>query len=699
MAAKRPEIAVEDLGPLEAAGELADLATEIAAHDRRYYQDDDPTISDSDYDALRRRNAAIEARFPELKRPDSPSDRVGATAASGFAKVRHRQAMLSLENAFGAAEVADFIGRLRRFLALDEAEPVALLAEPKIDGLSASLYYQGGVLVQGATRGDGKNGEDVTRNLRTIADVPQQLSGSGWPAEMEIRGEVFLGKQDFVALNQAQEETGKPPYANPRNAAAGSLRQLDPAVTAERPLSFFAYAWGLLSAPFAETISEARRELENWGFRLNEPAVLCHDLKALLAHYAHLEQSRADLDFELDGVVYKVDRLDWQDRLGVVSRAPRWAIAHKFPAQQAETKLHEIEIQVGRTGALTPVARLEPVTVGGVTVTNATLHNEDEIARKDVRPGDTVVVQRAGDVIPQVVRVVIGKRPSDSKSFVFPEICPECQSPALRPEGEVVRRCSGGLLCPAQAVERLRHFVSRNAFDIEGLGAKQVAAFWRDGLVREPAELFTLANRNARLEPPLAEREGWGELSAANLFAAIEAKREIGLERFIFALGIRRIGQANARLLARTYENAEAFFAMLDEAVREPEGEALAGLENIDGIGPDIAAVLTGFMNEPHNQKIIAELRGVLTIIDAEAPTGSSPLAGRTVVFTGTLETMSRAEAKARAEALGAKVAGSVSKKTDYVVAGPGSGSKEKKARELGLEVLDEAQWRELSGE
>jgi DNA ligase (NAD+) len=400
MAAKRPEIAAEDRGPLEASGELADLATEIAAHDRRYYQDDDPTISDSDYDALRRRNAAIEARFPELKRPDSPSDRVGATAASGFAKVRHRQAMLSLENAFGAAEVADFIGRLRRFLVLDEAEPVALLAEPKIDGLSASLYYQGGVLVQGATRGDGENGEDVTRNLRTIADVPQQLSGSGWPAEMEIRGEVFLGKQDFVALNQAQEETGKPPSAHPRNAAAGSLRQLDPAVTAERPLSFFAYAWGLLSAPFAETISEARRELENWGFRLNEPAVLCHDLKALLAHYAHLAQSRADLDFELDGVVYKVDRLDWQDRLGVVSRAPRWAIAHKFPAQQAETKLHEIEIQVGRTGALTPVARLEPVTVGGVTVTNATLHNEDEIARKDVRPGDTVVVQRAGDVIP-----------------------------------------------------------------------------------------------------------------------------------------------------------------------------------------------------------------------------------------------------------------------------------------------------------
>ncbi len=694
---KRPEVAVEDLSPREAAAELSQLAAEIAAHDRRYHQDDAPTIDDADYDALRRRNAAIEARFPDLKRPDSPSDRVGAAPASGFAKVRHRQAMLSLDNAFASEEVADFIGRLRRFLGLAGDEPVALLAEPKIDGLSASLFYQDGIFVQGATRGDGISGEDVTRNLMTIADVPQRLAGIGWPLEMEIRGEVYLGKRDFAALNKAQELAGRPPYANPRNAAAGSLRQLDPAVTAERPLSFFGYAWGLLSQPFAETVSAARERLREWGFVLNEPALLCHDLDQILAHYAHLESSRAALDYDIDGVVYKVDRLDWQDRLGVVSRAPRWAIAHKFAAEQAETVLHKIDIQVGRTGALTPVARLEPVTVGGVVVTNATLHNEDEIERKDVRPGDSVVVQRAGDVIPQVVRVIAEKRPVGSQPFVFPDTCPECGSAALRPEGEAVRRCSGGLFCPAQAVERLKHFVSRNAFDIEGLGSKQVAAFWQDGLVREPAELFALAERNATFDPPLAEREGWGELSADNLFAAIEARREISLERFIFALGIRRVGQATARLLARTYESAEAFFTMLAEAAAEPEGEAKAGLENIDGIGPEIAAVLIDFMAEPHNRKIVDDLRPALTIADAKAPASDSPLAGRTVVFTGTLETMSRAEAKARAEAQGAKVAGSVSRKTDYVVAGPGAGSKEKKARELGLEVLSEAEWREIS--
>ncbi|MDP6406214.1 MAG: NAD-dependent DNA ligase LigA [Alphaproteobacteria bacterium] len=699
MSEKPPTIAVEKLSRLEAAAELADLAADIAEHDRRYYQNDAPTISDADYDALRRRNAAIEAEFPDLKRPDSPSDRVGAAPTSGFTKVRHRQAMLSLDNAFASSEVADFIARVRRFLGLADEEPAALLAEPKIDGLSASLFYQGGVFVQGATRGDGESGEDVTQNLMTIADVPKKLAGNGWPDEMEIRGEVYLGKRDFGSLNQAQEEAGRPPYANPRNAAAGSLRQLDPAVTAARPLSFFGYAWGFLTAPFAETISEAREQLDEWGFKLNRPAKLCHDLDELLAYYADLEASRAGLDYDIDGVVYKVDRLDWQGRLGLVSRAPRWAIAHKFAAEQAETVLRAIDIQVGRTGALTPVARLEAVTVGGVVVTNATLHNEDEIARKDVRIGDTVVVQRAGDVIPQVVRVIEEKRPPDTEPFIFPAACPECGSAAVRPEGEVVRRCTGGLVCPAQAVERLKHFVSRNAFDIEGLGAKQVAAFWHDGLVREPVELFSLAARNAGFEPPLAEREGWGELSVANLFAAIEARREISLERFIFALGIRRVGQANARLLARTYESAETFFAMLAEAAADPEGEALAGLENIDGIGPEIAGVLVAFMAEPHNVKIVADLRDALTITDAAAPAGDSPLAGRTVVFTGTLETMSRAEAKNRAEALGAKVAGSVSKKTDYVVAGPGAGSKEKKARELGLRVLSEAEWIEISGE
>ncbi|MDP6621528.1 MAG: NAD-dependent DNA ligase LigA [Alphaproteobacteria bacterium] len=699
MSEKPPTIAVEKLSRLEAAAELADLAADIAEHDRRYYQNDAPTISDADYDALRRRNAAIEAEFPDLKRPDSPSDRVGAAPTSGFTKVRHRQAMLSLDNAFASSEVADFIARVRRFLGLADEEPAALLAEPKIDGLSASLFYQGGVFVQGATRGDGESGEDVTQNLMTIADVPKKLAGNGWPDEMEIRGEVYLGKRDFGSLNQAQEEAGRPPYANPRNAAAGSLRQLDPAVTAARPLSFFGYAWGFLTAPFAETISGAREQLDEWGFKLNRPAKLCHDLDELLAYYADLEASRAGLDYDIDGVVYKVDRLDWQGRLGLVSRAPRWAIAHKFAAEQAETVLRAIDIQVGRTGALTPVARLEAVTVGGVVVTNATLHNEDEIARKDVRIGDTVVVQRAGDVIPQVVRVIEEKRPPDTEPFIFPAACPECGSAAVRPEGEVVRRCTGGLVCPAQAVERLKHFVSRNAFDIEGLGAKQVAAFWHDGLVREPVELFSLAARNAGFEPPLAEREGWGELSVANLFAAIEARREISLERFIFALGIRRVGQANARLLARTYESAETFFAMLAEAAADPEGEALAGLENIDGIGPEIAGVLVAFMAEPHNVKIVADLRDALTITDAAAPAGDSPLAGRTVVFTGTLETMSRAEAKNRAEALGAKVAGSVSKKTDYVVAGPGAGSKEKKARELGLRVLSEAEWIEISGE
>ncbi|MCB9948921.1 MAG: NAD-dependent DNA ligase LigA [Rhodospirillaceae bacterium] len=685
-------LAVEDLTEEQAAAELAALAAEIAGHDLAYHQQDAPAISDADYDALRRRNGAIEARFPGLKREDSPSERVGAPAAGGFRKVRHAVAMLSLGNVFDDAEVAEFMARIRRFLSLAADAPLAILAEPKIDGLSASLRYEGGELVLAATRGDGTEGEDVTANVRTIADVPEHLPADA-PDVLEVRGEVYMTRHDFRALNERRLAAGEPVFANPRNSAAGSLRQLDPRITADRPLRFFGYSWGETSATFADTQWEARQKLGRWGFPLNEPTALCDDVASLLAHYHRIMAERADLAYEIDGVVYKVDRLDWQQRLGFVSRAPRWAVAHKFPAEQAETRLNRILIQVGRTGALTPVADLEPVTVGGVVVSRATLHNEDEIRRKDIRERDIVRIQRAGDVIPQVIAVVADRRPPDSAEYRFPDHCPECGSLAIREEGEVVRRCTGGLICPAQAVERLRHFVSRDAFDIEGLGDKHIRAFHAEGLIREPADIFRLEDRDGTTAPRLAEREGWGERSAANLFRAIADRRRIALDRFIYALGIRQVGQATAKLLARHYGSLAGWRAAM-VAAADRQGEAFADLVGIDQIGPSVADDLTGFFAEPHNLTVMDALQAVLTVDDlVEDGSGDRPLAGKTIVFTGTLEGMSRPEAKARAEALGAKVAGSVSKKTDYVVVGADAGSKATKARELGLTVLSEADW------
>lgn len=695
-------IDVEALTEERAAAELERLARAIAEHDRDYHQRDAPTISDAEYDALRRRNREIEARFPGLVRGDSPSRRVGAAPAQGFRKVRHARPMLSLDNAFDDGDVAGFYGRIRRFLGLDGDAAVVVVAEPKIDGLSAALLYEGGEFVRGATRGDGETGEDVTDNLRVTGDVPRRLSGPDVPERLEVRGEVYMRREDFLALNRAQENAERQAFANPRNAAAGSLRQLDPAVTEARPIRFFGYAWGEASAPIADTLWEARRRLEEWGFALNEPARRCEAPEAALDHYRELEEMRATLPFDIDGVVYKVDRLDWQDRLGMVSRSPRWAVAHKFPAEKARTVLRSIGVQVGRTGALTPVARLEPVTVGGVVVANATLHNEDEIERKDVRPGDTVVVRRAGDVIPQIVEVVRERRPKGAKPFAFPDVCPECGSAAVREEDEAARRCTGGLICPAQAVERLRHFVGRNAFDVEGLGEKQILAFWERGVVREPADLFMLESRDGAgaIDPPLRDWEGWGETSVRNLFAAIDRRRDVGIERFLYALGIRHVGQATARLLARRYETLDRFLEAMAGA-RDRDGEAYRDLVDIDGMGRKVAEVVVEFFAEPRNRRAIDDLRepdwGV-RVRDAEPVESGSEIAGKTVVFTGTLETVTRAEAKARAEALGARVSGSVGARTDYVIAGPGAGSKLKKAQELDVAVLSEAEWLALTG-
>ncbi|MCE2493465.1 MAG: NAD-dependent DNA ligase LigA [Alphaproteobacteria bacterium] len=693
------DIDVEALTEEQATAELQRLAREIAEHDRNYHQLDAPTISDADYDALRRRNQALESRFPEFVRDDSPSRRVGAAPAQGFRKVRHAQPMLSLDNAFDDEDVADFYGRIQRFLGLDADTAIDIVAEPKIDGLSAALLYENGELVRGATRGDGEMGEDVTNNLRVTGDVPQWLNGREVPERLEVRGEVYMRREDFLALNEAQTSREKQAFANPRNAAAGSLRQLDPGITKTRPIRFFGYAWGEVSAPIADSLWEARRRLAEWGFTLNEPARRCESLEAVLEHYRILEEARATLPFDIDGVVYKVDRLDWQNRLGMVSRAPRWAMAHKFPAEKAQTVLKSIDVQVGRTGTLTPVARLEPVTVGGVVVSNATLHNEDEIERKDVRPGDTVIVQRAGDVIPQVLAVVRECRPKGAKRFKFPDVCPECGSAAIREEDEAARRCTGGLICSAQAVERLRHFVSRNAFDIEGIGEKQILAFWQNGLVKEPADLFTLESRNeaGAIDPPLQDWEGWGETSVRNLFAATNLRRDIGIDRFLYALGIRHVGQATARLLSRHYETLDRFLDAMTEA-RERDSEAYQDLVDIDGIGPKVAEIIVGFFAEPRNRQAIDDLRDQIRVQDAELLESESEIAGKTVVFTGTLETVTRAEAKARAEALGAKVSGSVGAKTDYVVAGPGAGSKLKRAQELDVTVLSEADWFALIG-
>jgi DNA ligase (NAD+) len=690
-------VPVDRLDREQAAAELARLADELARHDRLYYLDDAPEVSDAEYDRLWRRNAEIEARFGDLRRSDSPSLRVGAPPSEAFAKVAHGRPMLSLGNAFDAEDVREFFRRVRRFLGLAEAEAVAVVGEPKIDGLSATARYEGGRFVLGATRGDGSVGEDVTANLGTVRDLPLRLGGADVPEVLEVRGEVYMLRADFDALNAERVAAGEPPFVNPRNAGAGSLRQLDSRITAGRKLHFFAYAWGEVSAPLAATHAEALECLRRWGFRVNPLARRLAGDDQALAFYDDIAARRPELGYAIDGVVYKVDRLDWQERLGMVSRAPRWAIAYKFAAEQAETVLREIDIQVGRTGALTPVAKLDPVEVGGATVARATLHNEDEIARKDIREGDTVIVQRAGDVIPQVVAVVTEKRPPDTKPFRFPERCPECDSHAVREEGEAARRCTGGLICPAQAVERLRHFVSRDAFDIEGLGEKQIAAFWSDGLIKEPADIFTLRARNETLDPPIEEREGWGETSARNLFNAVEERRRIALERFIYALGIRHVGQTTARLLAKTYASLPRFASEIEKAV-DPESEAYQELLLIDGVGPKLADAVVAFFAEPHNRTVLDDLRAAG--VEAEefvAPVGASPLAGKTVVFTGGLEAMTRAEAKARAEALGAKVAGSVSRKTDFVVAGADAGSKAQKARDLGVETLDEAQWLELS--
>jgi len=684
-------IAVELLIETEAAQELERLATEIAHHDLRYHQQDDPEISDADYDALRRRNEAIETQFPHLKRADSPSDRVGASVSSGFQKVTHARPMLSLGNAFGDEDVREFDARIRRFLGLGEKEPIDIVAEPKIDGLSASLRYENGKLLLGATRGDGAVGEDITRNIRTITDIPATLAGNV-PDIMEIRGEVYMGKQDFFSLNKRQEAAGDKPFANPRNAAAGSLRQLDSAITSQRPLRFFAYSAGEQSAAIGATQWEFLQSLKQWGFPINPLTRRCPTVIDVLDAYREIGEKRADLDYDIDGVVYKVDRLDFQERLGMVSRAPRWAIAHKFPAEQAETVLEKIDIQVGRTGALTPVAHLKPITVGGVVVSRATLHNEDEIERKDVRVGDHVIIQRAGDVIPQVVRPVVEKRGDETTPYIFPMACPECGSAAVREADEAVRRCTGGLVCPAQAVERLKHFVSRNAFDIEGFGAKHIETFHEEGIVKTPADIFRIGDIKETLE----KREGWGAQSVANLMTGINERRTISLDRFIYALGIRQVGQATAKLLARHYTSLSNLRSAA-AAASDPDTSAYEDLVNIDGIGPAVVDDIVAFFREAQNQTLLDDLDSLLEIEEfaVQATTGS-PINDKTVVFTGSLEKMSRNEAKARAESLGAKVTGSVSKKTDFVVVGADAGSKAKKAQDLGITVLTEEEWLDL---
>lgn len=778
---------VAELSEAAAKRELKRISKEMHHHDALYYQSDAPEISDAEYDARRARNAAIEARFPKLVRKDSPSKRVGAAPADGFGKVKHRIAMLSLGNAFSDDDVAEFSTRVAKFLSLKAGDELAFTAEPKIDGVSISLTYEHGRFVQAATRGDGQVGEDVTRNVATIDEVPEKLSGKGWPERIDIRGEIYIADSDFAKLNADQESAGQKIFANPRNAAAGSLRQLDETITAKRPLRVFAYAWGEATELPADTQLGVLEAFAQWGLPVNPLTTLCQATQDMLAHYNKIYEIRSQLGYDIDGVVYKVNRLDYQSRLGFVSRSPRWAIAHKFPAEQAMTVLRDIEIQVGRTGALTPVAKLEPVTVGGVVVSNATLHNEDEIMRKDVRVGDTVVVQRAGDVIPQIVRSISEKRPKNSKPFVFPSVCPACGSHAVREvdektgEADVVRRCTGGLICPAQAKERLKHFVSRNAFDIEGLGDKQIDAFYDDGRIMRPADIFTFAARDARSEKRLQDEEGFGEKSATKLFAAIEQRRAISLDRFLYALGIRHVGEGTSRDLARAYVSWDKLAAAVERAAEAAPGpdylrmlaipgvgektaqsaikrtaiaapalqtedllgtpladrlvalkiapkkaatalaaafeddvsalvatatnaseqfpsEAYSEIANQDGIGLVVVRALIEFFDEPHNAEAVADLRAQLTIDDmaAATPVEGSAVAGKTVVFTGTLQTIGRSEAKAQAERLGAKVVGSVSKKTDYVVAGADAGSKLAKAESLGVRVLSEDDWRQL---
>jgi DNA ligase (NAD+) len=686
-----------ELAPLEAAAEMARLADIIAHHDRLYYQKDDPEVSDADYDALRLQYKELEKLYPQFAPTNSPEKRVGAAPAAGFAKVRHPIPMLSLGNAFDEADVHDFTDRIRRFLKLEEDAKLPFMAEPKIDGLSASLHYEKGRFVLGATRGDGEEGENVTANLRTIQSIPANLKGDA-PDFIEIRGEIFMERADFLALNKKQAAEDKQIFANPRNAAAGSLRQLDSRITASRPLKFLAYALGKTSEDVATSQSDLRKRLKAWGFALNEPAQLCQNQKEMLAYHAEMEENRTAMPFDVDGIVYKLNDFALQERLGFVSRSPRWAIAHKFSAEKAETTLNAIVIQVGRTGALTPVAELEPVNVGGVMVARATLHNEDEIERKDVRAGDRVIVQRAGDVIPQIVEVKKEARKAGSKPFVFPHKCPECGSLAVREEDEAVRRCTGGLICPAQAIERLKHFVSRDAFDIEGMGEQRIRSFWDEELVRTPADIFTLEKRDAAMGGKLAQREGWGEKSTEKLFLAINARRTIALDRFIYALGIRQVGTATAKLLARTYRNWNDFEKMMI-AAKDRSSSAYQDLGVLDGIGESVATTLIDFFDEKHNRDVVHALLKEVDVEDWKTiATSASAISGKTIVFTGTLHKMGRNEAKARAESLGATVAGSVSSKTDFVVVGEDAGSKAKKAAELGVKTLTEDEWLALIG-
>jgi DNA ligase (NAD+) len=700
MAAKdTTKLPVDDLTEKQAKAEHARLEAAIAGHDRRYYQDDAPSVSDADYDALRRRYGAIEDRFPQLRTLESLTQRVGAAPSGRFAKVRHAVPMLSLGNAFSEQDVVDFVGRIRRFLRLADDEEIAFSAEPKIDGLSMSLRYEDGELVTGATRGDGIEGEDVTANVKTLKDIPQRLKGRAIPKICEVRGEIYMTKAAFLDLNRKQEAVGKELYVNPRNTAAGSLRQKDPSITASRPLHFFAYAWGEMSEMPAKTQSAMLSWLAGLGFKTNPLTRLCRSVEALLEFHRKIEAERASLDYDIDGVVYKIDRLDWQERLGFVGRDPRWAIAHKFPAEKAATVIKDIEIQVGRTGALTPVAKLEPVTVGGVVVQNATLHNEEEIKRLDVRIGDTVTIQRAGDVIPQVLGVVLDKRKRGAKVYQFPRKCPcplhtDVVREIIAGGAEGARaRCTGEFACPFQTIEHLRHFVSRRAFDIDGLGEKQIELFYEKEWVREPADIFTLEERNKKIH--LEEVEGFGETSVRNLFAAIAARREISLERFIYALGVRHVGETTAVALARGYGSWQAFHEACLKLAKD-DAETKEEMDALDQIGDTVIESLGEYFSEAHNVRRIDRLVKQVNIRDAEKPRADSAVAGKTVVFTGTLEQMTRDEAKASAERLGAKVSGSVSKKTDYVVAGPGAGSKLTEAKKLGVTVLTEDEWVKL---
>jgi DNA ligase (NAD+) len=710
MAAKIPgKIPVSELSARQAKAEHARLTAEIGQHDRRYYQDDRPTVTDAEYDELRARYRAIEERFPDLRTLDSLSLKVGAAPSGKFRKVRHALPMLSLDNAFSDQDVVDFVARIRRFLKLDDSEKIAFSAEPKIDGLSMSLRYEDGKLATAATRGDGSEGEDVTANIRTLEDVPKKLKGRNVPKVCEVRGEVYMTKRAFLELNERQKAAGGQVFANPRNSAAGSLRQKDPGITASRPLGFFAYAWGEMSDMPADTQSGMIKWFEACGFRTNPLTRLCRSTDELIDFHRKIEEGRARLDYDIDGVVYKVDRIDWQERLGFVSRTPRWGVAHKFPAERAMTVLKDIEIQVGRTGAFTPVGKLEPVGVGGVIVQNVTLHNEDyikgiggkgETLRKgrDIRIGDTVIVQRAGDVIPQIVDVVIDKRPKNAKPYHFPKTCPcHLHTDVVREEtatGEegARARCTGEFACPYQKTQHLMLFVSRRAFDIEGLGEKQIELFYEKEWVKEPADIFTLEKKHRK---DLLEEEGFGETSVRNLFSAIDARREISLDRFIYALGIRHVGETTALALARGYGSWKAFHDASLKVAKD-DAEAAAEMDALDQIGDTVIDAVKAYFGESHNRGIVERLKKQVEVLDAEKPKTDSAIAGKTVVFTGSLEKMTREEAKARAERLGAKAAGSVSKKTDYVVAGPGAGSKLADAKKLGVKVLTEDEWLRL---